>query len=74
MVGEKSKLVQQQQNRVELLYRLLCAAGLGAVTGAAAGYAAAAAAGEAGRLQCEAATAIHVSSRGLNMDTCTLLY
>ena len=65
MVGEKSKLVQQQQNRVELLYRLLCAAGLGAVTGAAAaGYAAAAAAGEAGRLQCEAATAIKSSLEG----------
>ena len=59
----KSKLGRQQQNIVELLYRLLCAAGLGAVTGAAAAeYAAAAAAGEAGRLQscCEAATAIHV--------------
>ena len=52
--------MQLQQNRVELLNRLLCAAGLGAVTGAAAGYAAAAAAGEAGRLQCEAATAIYV--------------
>ena len=59
----KSKLGRQQQNIVELLYRLLCAAGLGAVTGAAAaGYAAAAAASEAGRLQscCEAATAVHV--------------
>ena len=61
----ESKLERQQQNIVEMLYRLLCAAGLGAVTGAAAaaGYAAAAAASEAGRLQsccCEAATAIHV--------------
>ena len=55
---------QQQQDIVELLYRLLCAAGLGAVTGAAAGYAAAAAAGEAGRLQCEAATAIKSSLEG----------
>ena len=43
MVGEKSKFVRQ--DIVELLYRLLCAVGLGAVTGAAAGYAAAAAAG-----------------------------
>ena len=62
MVGEKSKLVRQ--DIVELLYRLLCAAGLGAVTGAAAGYAAAAAAGEAARLQCEAATAIKSSLEG----------
>ena len=62
MVGEKSKLVRQ--DIVELLYRLLCAVGLGAVTGAAAGYAAAAAAGEAGRLQCEAATAIKSSLEG----------